>query len=79
MLILSSRRLPAAENELLEAPNAVYKLPDGRPEAPRGAKEAARRTQKRLWAYSCSEINDFEGAGASNAAVKPGRDDGPGG
>ena len=78
MLILSSWRLPAAENELLEAPNAVYKLLGGRPEAPGGAKEAARRTKKRLWAHSCSEINDFKGDRGSRSAVKSGRAEAPG-
>ena len=73
---MSSWRLPAAENELLEAPNAVYKLLGGRPEAPGGAKEAARRTKKRLWAHSCSEINDFKGDNrGSRSAVKAGQAD----
>ena len=60
---MSSWRLPDAEYKLLDSSRR-------RPEAPGGAKEASRRLQKRLWAYSCSEINDFEGGDGSKAGMK---------
>ena len=79
---MSSWRLPDAEYKLRDA---EYKLPEApgssqrrsqrRPDAPGGAKEAPGRTPKRLLAYSCSEINDFEGDKGSRAAVKSGRAD----